>query len=149
MHHLLRCVPLFFFILQHAQHKYTQKDLNTCVSKTVKSFPLTSCNAYNFKNVSQMPRYLSWWKSPWNIFRSTWVCVGRPPTVQWSKQCGLPSHSYTQTGVSVGEGRVRWRTKQRTNWWELIQSFTHPERREERGKEPQWPRLDSTTITIT
>lgn len=33
--------------------------------------------------------YLSWWKNPWNICRSLWVCVGHSPAAQWSALYGL------------------------------------------------------------
>ena len=37
--------------------------------------------------------YLSWWKNPWNICRSLWVCVGHSPAAQWSALCGLQAFS--------------------------------------------------------
>ncbi len=84
-----------------------------------------------YKMHSKWPHYLSWWKTPWNIFRSIWVCVGRPPAVQWSKQCGLPSH--TQSVEQGGGGEVEGRTKHWTAWSDSVNTVIHPswaERRE-------------------
>lgn len=71
--------------------------------------------------------------------------MGRPPAVQWSKQCGLPSHTRVcrarrEGGREGGGGEEEGRTKQWTTWSDSVNTFIHPswEKGDKReGKETQ------------
>lgn len=54
--------------------------------------------------------YLSWWKNPWNICRSLWVCVGHSPAAQWSALYGLHGRAAQQV-VARWEGEDRQEDK--------------------------------------